>query len=115
MMYLFAQYRYLSLIETPCGFNHQLLDLLAETLKQKPDLKRHGILLIDEVSTRRNIRLDTKTMTYKGFVVFGGGTLTTDVGEMADHGLFFIFDPIMDDCTQPIAVFTSKGPTAGVM
>lgn len=33
---------------------------------------------------------------------------------MADHGLVFVFQTLMGDFTQPIAVFTSKGSTSGI-
>lgn len=53
-------------METPCGFNPQLLELLATTLKGKPEIQRHGILLLDEMATRQGVQLDKKNFELQG-------------------------------------------------
>lgn len=108
------QRRYLSLIETPCGFSEHLLTLLGERLGNKPEILRHGIIMFDEMKTRKNLRLDSKTLKYTGLVDFGDQKECGNINEIADHGLVFAFHSLMDDCTQPIAVFASQGPTRGV-
>lgn len=106
-------WRYLSLIDTPCGFDSNFLQLFAESLAEKPEILRHGILLIDEISTRQNIRLDRKTMEIVGLTDYGDQA-PSDISEKANHGLVFVFHPLMNSFTQPIAIFVSKGPTTGI-
>lgn len=109
------QYRYLSLIETPCGFSENLFKVLEEKLNEQPEMFRHGILMFDEMSTRQNIRVDPKTLDYVGLSnVSDTGNSTSCIDEIADHALVFVFQSINFDFTQPIAVFTSKGPVIGI-
>ena len=49
-------------MDTPCGFDEAFFKLFEDRLSQLPEILRHGILLLDEMSTRKNIRLDTKKM-----------------------------------------------------
>lgn len=80
--------RYLSLIDTPCGFDSNFLQLFSKSLAEKPEILRHGILLIDEILTRKNVRLDQKSMQILGLTDYGDDT-TADINEKADHGLVF--------------------------
>lgn len=100
-------------METACGFHQPLFDLMATTLNKIPEIQRQGILLMDEMSTRKNIQLDQKSMSYKGLVDFGDNK-EKGIDEMADHRLVFVFQTLMGDFTQPIAVFASKGSTPGI-
>ena len=114
LMFYFVQYRYLSVIDTPCGFHQPMFDLLEEKLKSMPEMKRHFIISLDEIKTRKNVQLNTKTMELSGLTDYGDGA-AADISDQADYGLVILLQPLMDDYTQPIAVFTSKGPTGGVM
>ncbi|XP_043483110.1 uncharacterized protein LOC122511737 isoform X2 [Leptopilina heterotoma] len=105
--------KYLSLVDTPCGFDSNYLELFSEHLAKLPELLRHGILLLDEISTRKNVRLNTKTMEFSGLTDFGDNNSTTTVNEQADHGLVLMYHPLMESFAQPIAVCTSKGPVSG--
>lgn len=60
-------------------------------LKKKDNLKRHGILLIDEMSTRESISVNSRMLTYNGLVDFGEGEMqSSDLSEKANHTLIFI-------------------------
>ena len=84
--------------------------LFGEKLKSTPDMKRHFIISVDEIQTRKNITLNKKTMESSGLTDYGDGA-AADISQQADHGLVILLQPLMDDYTQPIAVFTSKGST----
>ncbi|KAH6925402.1 hypothetical protein HPB50_004948 [Hyalomma asiaticum] len=79
----------------------------------KSSSERHGILVFDEIQVRKEMRVNTKTMTYAGFADFGEAARSSD--ELADHGLVFTFRAFGDSYSQPIAVFASKGPTRGTV
>ena len=102
-------------MDTPCGFDEAFFKLFADRLSQLPEISRHGILLLDEMSTRKNIRLDPKKMKILGLTDFGDDTLnkSVDVGDKADHGLVIMFHSLMESFTQPIAVCVSQGPVGG--
>ena len=104
------------MIDTPCGFDDKIMEVLKEHFSKKSPLQRHGVLLLDEIQTRQNIALDQKTMSYKGLTDFGTNEGTsTGIEDKADHGLVLMYQPLYDFYSQPIAVFTSKGPTTGVV
>lgn len=76
-------------------------------------MERHGVLLLDEMGTRKSLLLDPKTLKFKGVEDFGDD-LPKDINiEMADHGLVFMFQPLYDFYSQHVAVFASSGPTCG--
>ena len=97
----------------PCGYDPRLFKLLKEQFAEKSVLQLHGIILLDEMSTRRNLLLDTKTVSYKGLEDYGDNQLKDADQEMADHGLVIMFQPLYDNYSQPIAVFASKGTVSG--
>ena len=55
-------FRYLSLIETPCGFNPSFFSLLKDKLSSLPDMDLDFILALDEVGTRKNIAIGPQTL-----------------------------------------------------
>ena len=113
LKYLFDCCKYLPNMDCPCGFDPRFFKLLKEQFAEKSELQLHGIILLDEMSTRRNLLLDTKTMTYKGLEDYGDNQLKDADQEMADHGLVIMFQPLYDNYSQPIAIFASKGTVPG--
>ena len=111
----FLTYRYLSMIDTPCGFDPKIFEILKIYFDAKSVLQRHGLLLLDEIGTRKSIALDEKNMIYKGLQDFGTNETEAGITDKADHGLVLMFQPLYDNYSQPIAVFTSKGPTPGIV
>lgn len=107
-------HRYLSKINTACGFDDQFFEVLKLALSKKENIQKHGILLLDEIATRESISVHTKSLTYKGLVDFGmDNEQSPEFSHKANHGLVIMFQPLFDDYTQPIAVFASRGPVKG--
>lgn len=71
-------------------------------------------MLLDEIFLRKNIHVNSRSLTYSGLEDFGG-EIESKVGssEEADHGLVFLWQGLATNVTQPIAVFASKGPVKG--
>ncbi|XP_071640111.1 uncharacterized protein [Temnothorax longispinosus] len=106
--------RYLSKIDSTCGFDPQFFEVLKVALNKKEESLRHGILLLDEMSTRESVSVATKNLTYKGLIDFGSGEeRSTNFTEKADHALVIMYQTLNDSYAQPIAVFASKGPVKG--
>ncbi|XP_051153645.1 uncharacterized protein LOC127276935 [Leptopilina boulardi] len=82
---------YLSLVDTPCGFDSNFLPRFSEHLAKLPELLRHGILLLDEISTRKNVGLNTKSIEFLGLTDFHDNNSTTTLNEQADHSLVLMF------------------------
>lgn len=106
--------RYLSLINMKCGFDEEFMKLLRKHFDSKTPLQRHGILLLDEINVRKSVTVCSKNLTYIGLTDFGDdGPQCTDIQDQATHDLVFMFQPLADSYTQPIAVFASKNPVKG--
>jgi len=105
--------RYLSLINTTCGFDPNFFQLFKKHLENKTTFQKHGIILVDEISVREAITVCSKTLTYKGLVDHGDDYKATDINEKATSGLVFMFQPLADSYSQPVAVFASKGSVVG--
>lgn len=114
----------------PCGFDSRFFEVLKNHFDGKAPIELNGLILVDEMSTRKNLLLDQKRMKFTGVEDFGttdlensanqnetffDENLETDIKKnvLADHGLVIMFQPLYDNYSQPIAVFASKGPTTG--
>lgn len=83
-------------------------------MDSKKEMQQHGILLVDEMSTRKSVRVKAQNLTYTGLIDFGkDGVQSTNIQDQADHALVLMFQPLADSYKQPIAVFASKGPVKG--
>lgn len=100
-------------IDCPCGFDPKFFELLKEHFFKKSEKELHGILLLDEMATRKGLLLDKQTMQYKGLHDLGGEVSKDTEMKLADHGLVLVFQSLYEDFSQPVAVFTSNGPTSG--
>lgn len=67
--------------------------------------QKHGILLVDEISVREAITVYSKTLTYIGLVNHGEDYKATCINEKATSGLVFMFQPLTNNYSQPVAVF----------
>ncbi|KAH8018262.1 hypothetical protein HPB51_000873 [Rhipicephalus microplus] len=101
--------KYLSAIRVKCGFDASFFAAFKKKLLSKDTFQRHGVLVFDEIQVRKEMRVNSKTMTYTGFSDFGDNQPAGE--ELADHGLVFTFRSFGDKFSQSIAVFASKGPT----
>jgi len=55
--------RYLSLIDTSCGFDKQFFALFKKHLEKKSTMQKHGIILVDEISVREALTVYSKSLT----------------------------------------------------
>lgn len=104
-------HRYLAQVD--CGFDPNFIKLLKEHFSSKSEKELHGVLLLDEMSTRKGLILDKRTMKYKGVEDLGDDVPKNEYVNLADHGLVLVFQSLYEDYSQPIAVFASSGPTSG--
>ncbi|XP_011707952.1 PREDICTED: uncharacterized protein LOC105462800 [Wasmannia auropunctata] len=44
--------RYLSLIDTPCGFDKNFFEMFKSALNKKEEKQKHGVILLDEIYLR---------------------------------------------------------------
>lgn len=112
--------RYLSTINTACGFDEQFFKLFKKKIETKSTMQKHGLIVFDEISLRENISVKSHTLTYSGLIDFGReGEFCNELpkanrlDDLANHGLVILFQPLADTYTQPIAVFASRGPVKG--
>jgi len=105
--------KYLSLVRTQCGFDEKFFLLFKKKMSMLNHQQKHGMLIFDEIFLRESINVNSQTLTYSGLEDFGGEVKST--GLKANHGLVFLFQSLTVNFTQPIAVFTSKGPVKGNM
>lgn len=105
---------YLELLDVKCGFDKHFFELFKKYIEKKSAMQKHGIILFDEMSVRQAISVCSKTLTYKGLVDFGDDKKAKTIQEQATHALVFMFQPLADNYTQPLAVFASKGPVVGI-
>ncbi|KAH6945673.1 hypothetical protein HPB50_009587 [Hyalomma asiaticum] len=99
--------KYINMVGLKCGFDDEFFEAL------KAAFQRRGMLILDEIQVRKEMCVNSKTMTYAGLVDHGEGISQKD--ELADHGLVFAFAPFGEHYLQPVAVFASKGPTKGTL
>lgn len=108
--------RHLSGVNISCGFDDKFFEALKLKMQSKTELQKYAVLIFDEVSVRKSLKLDPKTLRYQGVVDFGDDTVgSTEFDQLADHGLVFGFAPLADDYFQPIGCFAAKGATPGVV
>lgn len=67
-----------------------------------------------------SISVNTTTLKYSGLIDFGDEKGLDDLPkakclkDKVIHGLVFLFQPLADSYTQPIVVFSSKGPDSSL-
>jgi len=83
--------RYLSLVNTTCGFDENFFQLLKTKIDLLKNEERHGILVFDEIFLRESLSVNTNKLTYIIFEDLGDGITSERYGEKADHGLVFLF------------------------
>lgn len=98
-------------VKNGCGFDLSFFKLLKKNSLTHTPSQKKGILLLDEILLRKNIHVNSRSLTYSGLEDFGG-EIKNKVGssEEADHGLVCMWQGLATNVTQPIAEFASKGP-----
>jgi len=103
-------YHYLRNINTRTGFDPQFFELFQNKLRSLSDIAKIGLLVLDEIQVRKSVAVNAKTLTFDGLV---NENHPTDVKNMADHALVFMFTSLADNFQQPIAIFGCVGATKG--
>ena len=110
--------RRISSIKIECGFDECFLEAMKKKMETKTEQEKHGVLIFDEVSVRKGLKTDVRSMRYQGVVNFGDTDSSTECStekdDLADHVLVFGFSSIMEDYFQPVGCFAVKGATNGV-
>jgi len=89
-------------------------------ISSKGELQKHGIILFDEMSVRESLSVCSTSLTYKGLIDFGNDVehnfpKASTIEDKANMALVFMFQPLCDNYTQPVAVFVSRGPVHGTV
>ena len=72
------------------------------------------MLVLDEINLRKSVTASAKNLTYTGLTDFGDdGAQSSNIDDLAVHGLVLMFQSLTEKYTQPIAVFASKTSVHG--
>ncbi|KAG0422133.1 hypothetical protein HPB47_002026, partial [Ixodes persulcatus] len=89
-----------------CGLDELFLAAFATKMATKSPMERRGMLLLDEIQIRKELAVNSKTMTYFGYV--DHEQEDGDCKELAHYVLVFAFEPFADSYLQSAAVFCVK-------
>lgn len=107
--------RHLSSVKLDFGFDPSFFEMFKNKIISKTEQQKHGVLMFDEISVRKSLKTDPKTLRYRGVVDFGDDDISSTKNEaLADHGLVFGFSSLSENYFQPIGCFAAKGATNGV-
>lgn len=107
--------RRLSSINVGCGFDASFFEALKKKLATKTEQQKQFVLIFDEMSARKCLKTDVKSMKYQGVVDFGEDEVqSTKKDDLADHALVFAISSLHEDHFQPVGCFAAKGSTKGV-
>lgn len=91
------------------------IEMFKNKIISKTEQQKHGVLMFDEISVRKSLKTDPKTLRYRRVVDFGDDDISSTKNEaLADHGLVFGFSSLCENYFQPIGCFAAKGATNGV-
>lgn len=107
--------RMLSSSECKFGFDSLALCHIGEALQGKQPHERWGSLMFDEMSITKDMKFDTRTLTWKRIVDYAGNTSVMLPNGVADHVLVFVFRPYLGSWIQPFGWFGTKGGASGVV
>jgi hypothetical protein len=107
--------RLLSSADCIFGFNDLALESMFEAFKGKATHERWGGVMIDEMANGKGLDFDTRTLTWKGIVDYGGELSIMVPNGLADHILVFVFRPYLANWIQPFAWFGTKGAASGTI
>lgn len=106
--------KYLLAIKIGCGFDPNFFKLLKNKFSSKNKFQRKGIVLLDEISLRESICVNSRTLTYIGLEDCGGEIDSKQGSNLkANNALIFKWQSLGENVAQPIAVFASTGPVKG--
>ena len=107
--------RLLSSADCIFGFNKLALESIFEAFKGKATHERWGGVMLDEMANGKGLDFDTRTLTWKGIVDYGGELSIMVPNGLADHILVFVFRLYLASWIQPFAWFGTKGGASGTI
>lgn len=108
--------RHLSHVKLGCGFDSSFFKVFKKKIDTKSEQLKYGVLVFDEMSVRKSLKTDSKTLKYQGVVDFGENNVSdTSNDALADYGLVFAFSSLCEAYFQPIGCFAAKGSTCNGM
>lgn len=99
-------------VKIGCGFDNNFFKLLKKKFDNKTENQKKVVLVLDEISLRESISVNTRNLTYHGLEDYGDELNTKNTGK-ANHALVLMIQGLSEKFHQPIAVFASKGPVKG--
>lgn len=98
----------------PCeyGLNKFALESIQLQMTGKPEHQTYGCIIIDEVKLREATEFNRTSCKFDGFINYGD-VAKADGGQLADHALVIMFNPMFDSWVQPIASYATKGAAPG--
>lgn len=60
--------KYISMVGLKCSFDENFFKAFKMKISSKPQFQRRGMLIFDEIQVRKEISVNSKTMTYTGLV-----------------------------------------------
>lgn len=60
--------KYISMVGLKCSFDENFFKAFKMKIFSKPQFQRRGMLIFDEIQVRKEISVNSKTMTYTGLV-----------------------------------------------
>jgi len=107
--------KHLTSVKLDFGFDPSFFEIFKKKMNSKTDQQKYGVLVFDEMSVRKSLKTDPKTLRYQGVVDFGEDDISSTNNEaLADHALVFDFSSLCESYFQPIGCFAAKGATNGV-
>lgn len=95
------------------GINPHALSAISDDMEGSDDNHCNCVLIFDEVKLREEVRYNSSTCTFDGFVNLDRFTKEEQKNVLGDHALVFFLVPLMKNWVQPIAVYLSKNATDG--
>ena len=87
--------RHLSLVKLDFGFDPAFFEMFKKKINLKTEQQKYGVLIFDEMSVRKSLKTDPKTLRYQGVVDFGNDDIASTKNEaLADHALVFGFSSL---------------------
>jgi len=106
----------LLVLKIGCGFDPNFFKLFKKYMLNKNKFQKNGIILLDEISLRESISVNSRTLTYTGLEDCGEEIETKQKSNLkANNALVFMWQSFGENVGQPIAVFTSHGPIKGII
>lgn len=70
---------------------------------------RRGVILLDEMKLSKNVKFESSTGLFHGFLELGKHTPEEQKDQLGDHALVVMYQPFRGQSIQALGAFLSKG------